>query len=114
MRLRGEHLCGGSIISTTRGLTAARCVIPKSSPLVYSILAGTANRTAEADGQLRVVLLLERHPSWSRDTDSHDVALILWKTPLVFGSTVRAIALPPQGIPIAVGANATVTGWGDL
>lgn len=114
LRRRGGHICGGSIIAATKVLTAAQCLTPNAPPSLYTVLAGTSNRLAVANGQLRQVLLFRRHPLYNSVSRANDVGIVQVQAPFVFGTNVRAIPLPPQGAPIANGASVTVSGWGSV
>lgn len=105
------HICGGSIISQNRILTAAQCLEAIHQPDLYTILAGATHRTDDSSGQVRRVASYVRHPNYNPSTNSHDIAIVRLQTDLVYGTTVRAIPIQENSVP-PFGANATVTGWG--
>lgn len=115
LRWYDSHQCGGAILTATRALTAAHCIIPGDEPSEYSIMAGSTLRTGDGNQQIRTLKLLMRHPRYGSPTrSSNDVGLLYWEEPLTFGDTVHAIALAPQGSPVPYGENCNVTGWGRL
>lgn len=114
MRKFGRQWCGGSIISNNKVLTAAHCLRKSMEPSILSILAGSTNRLDSHNGQIRHVANFVIHPDYDPFDLPNDIAVLFLKTPLVFGSKVRAIALPTPFAPIEDGAIVTVTGWGDL
>lgn len=113
VRRHGLHICGGAIISTARVLTSACCINPSASPQIYSILAGTTDRTDECNGQLRNISKFTRYPDYTSKPLENDIAILELETPLKFDNTIARIALPPHNLPdIPDGALVTVTGWG--
>lgn len=113
-RSRDRHICGGSVISATVALTAAHCLTPRAQPSVYSIMAGSTLRTGDANAQIRILSRFMRHPQFNPNRISNDVGLVFWEQPLIFGATVRAIALPQQSEAVPYGENCTVSGWGTI
>lgn len=105
------HICGGSIISQSRILTAAQCLEERHQPNLYTILAGATNRTDDSSGQVRQVASYVRHPNYNPRTNNSDIAIVRLQMELVFTAAVRAIPIRENSIP-PFGANATVTGWG--
>lgn len=109
VRLNEYHKCGGSIISKTRVVTAgsSHCVQPFAPAVLYSILAGSTNRsdTDSPTAQIRLVSRFVWHPD-------ADIAVMIVEAAFEFGRAVHAIEMPPLGAPTAEGAMATVTGWG--
>lgn len=116
LRMYDEHICGASIISPIRVLTAAHCLTPYAPVQIYTVLAGTTEYTGGDNDQLRNVLHFARHPGYKPEKGSraNDFGVLEVKTPFAFGSNVRAIALPPQGAHIPDDAIVTVTGWGVI
>lgn len=117
LRVNQTHVCGGSILTPTRGLSAGHCVgLPPSYPVsVLNIMAGSTLRLGDGNQQIRPLNRTLRHPDYSGTTNAiNDVALLYWEQPLKFGANVQAIALPPQSSPAPYGKNANVTGWGNL
>lgn len=106
------HICGASILSTTRALSAAHCVSGQASHL--SIQAGSTMRTGDANAQIRRMTHYENHPQHDRPPTANDISILFWEAPLTFGATVRPIAFPATDGAIPYGQNATLSGWGRL
>lgn len=106
------HICGGSIISKTRVLTAAHCLNAKHEPKEYTILAGSTRRTTDSAGQVREVAKYVRHSGYSERTHENDIAVVHLEMELVYSRAVRAITLAEPNTVPPYGALATITGWG--
>nr|ANS56506.1 chymotrypsin-like serine protease 1 [Antheraea yamamai] len=88
----GQSVCGGSILSTTRIVTAAHCqhdgVI---TAIRHTVVAGT---NILFSGGTRIVSSdITMHPEWNPNTAANDIA-VLRISPLTFGNSIQSIALP--------------------
>lgn len=106
------HICGASILSTTRALSAAQCL--RGAAAQFSILAGSTLRTGDANAQIRRLIHYKNHPQHDRPLTANDISILFWEAPLTFGATVRPIAFPATDGAIPYGQNATLSGWGRL
>lgn len=57
LRWRNEHICGGSILTPTRGLTAAHCINVYFSPSEYNVMAGSTLRMGSGNHDLTQIML---------------------------------------------------------
>lgn len=112
--MEGKHICGGSLVTTIRLLTAAQCVQPGTSTTSYTVLAGTEDCGGGHSGQWRYVLHFARHPKYNPFTKINDIAIVQVEHPFEFSWNLRAIDLPPQDASIANEAKVNVTGWWNL
>lgn len=99
----GSHFCGGSIISTTRILSAAHCTvnIPVDS---ISIRAGSTNSLA--GGQFIGVSQVHNHPQYNPSTIDNDICVMVLSTPLNLAPAgVAIVPLPAQSAGVAVGGK---------
>jgi len=109
--LSGSYICGGSILTPERGLTAGHCVRP-SAPSSYSIMAGSTRRLGDQGAIRAAVVRIIRHPQYNPQTIRNDVAVLWFANRLQFGPRIQRIGLPAQGTPVTNNAMTFVTGWG--
>lgn len=108
LRFFGSHRCGGSIISTTRVLSAAHCTAG-ISPNFLEIRAGSTN--FGVGGHLRTISQFVNHPLFSSSTLRNDISILQFVTPLNTNlPSISIISLPYFSAP--VGSLAQVSGWG--
>nr|XP_036231789.1 serine protease SP24D-like [Bactrocera oleae] len=106
VRVGGEHVCGGALISQSFVVTAAHCVA-SISPTFLTVQAGTINLT-EA-GTISQVAKIIPHPDYNYD---NDIALLQLSEPFNYSSVIRPIRLATNETP--AGEEVTITGWGRI
>ena len=105
----GSFICGGTILSTTKILTAAHCAVDGSASQ-FRFRVGSLNYNS--GGTLASVSKVAVHPKYDADTVDYDVAVMTLSTPLTLSSTVAAAKLVASGAEPAAGKSTTVIGWG--
>uniref|UniRef100_A0AAR5Q3X1 Peptidase S1 domain-containing protein n=1 Tax=Dendroctonus ponderosae TaxID=77166 RepID=A0AAR5Q3X1_DENPD len=106
----GQHACGGSIIANNFILSAAHCFAEESRASHITIRAGSTYRTT--GGQVVQTKTITAHPNFNEDTYDYDIAVVELASPLVLGTNVQTVSLPPSGTAFSNGENSVATGWG--
>lgn len=96
IRWTNAHLCGGSIITSSYILTAAHCTAEVLSiPYLLIVTAGSINSNTPT--QVRNVIGVYDHPSFSSSNFINDIAILKLSEPLDLSDAgVKRICLPGQ------------------
>lgn len=116
MKVNGNHVCGGSIISDRWILTAAHCIGGGTTASNTTVHAGSTDRTDISTGQIIQAQTIHVHPGYNSVTLENDIALIYLSQPLQFNHSVVPIeyanSCNTSIADIAPGNSAFLTGWG--
>jgi secreted trypsin-like serine protease len=115
LRSSNSHSCGASLVSGTKGITAAHCIGGTTSS--YSVLAGTSDRTTTncATCALRTLNGQTRHPNYSGSSSNgypNDIATIRWATTISTNSNTGYATMAASNAGNYAGQNCQLTGWG--
>lgn len=105
-------LCGGSIISPVKIVTAAHCVyrITDIEPLKVRVGSIDWNK----GGTLVKVERVSRHRDYNKPTSlNNDVAVLLLSDALTFGPTIGAVVLAGKSIQLPAGTMVSISGYGS-
>ncbi|XP_010884347.3 transmembrane protease serine 3 [Esox lucius] len=112
LHYRNQHLCGGSVITTSWIVTAAHCVYKISTdPTFWVVYVGLID--LPVNGVLsRSVEKIIYHAHYQPPALSFDIALMRLKDPLTFNGWVEPICLPSYEEVFEEGKVCWISGWG--
>lgn len=108
------HMCGGSILSPTKILSAAHCYASYTQAQLLKHIRVRAGSSRYNDkGSVREITRLVLHPDFNVPTRlNNDIAILILKSKLDYGPKIQAIALPRSGERLASNIDLKVSGWG--
>lgn len=116
LQMNYEHICGGSIISDVKVLTAGHCVTDRDGLLPtakFRILAGSNNLDTTELNSYYSVRTFSIHPKFHRATTQYDYAVVFIKRKFDFRyKTISTIPLATEDP--RPGTVCYVSGWGDV
>uniref|UniRef100_A0A182J785 Uncharacterized protein n=1 Tax=Anopheles atroparvus TaxID=41427 RepID=A0A182J785_ANOAO len=113
-----SSLCGGSVITNNFILTAAHCVTDDFKNILNggTAILGAINREVYEATQQRISYAranIRVHPSYDVNNILNDIATVRLNAPIVYGSYVKAIALPARSDSRTFGGfEGTASGFG--
>lgn len=115
LQIRGQHICGGSIISSMWILSAAHCFEKYNRASLWKVQYGdiSLNRMSRMNLGKSVQKIII-HEKYDPNTNNNDIALLKLSSPLTFSSTVKSVCLPNVGVDLSPNRQAWITGWGAL
>ncbi|XP_037754854.1 serine protease 53 [Chelonia mydas] len=118
LQLRGEHMCGGTLIGDKWVLSAAHCFIGKDTTRDSSswnvVLGRLKLRGGRLPGIVRNVSEIITHEKYKDFTKGLDIALLRLAEPVPFSRDVAPICLPYANHQFAFGSKCWATGWGRV
>ncbi|XP_008436768.1 transmembrane protease serine 3 isoform X1 [Poecilia reticulata] len=111
LHFQREHICGGSIVTSSWILTAAHCVFGFDNASLWTVHAGLTEQLINGARSLAVERIV-RHAQYRQKELDYDVALMRLQEPLVFDGFVEPICLPNYGEEFTEGRMCWISGWG--
>ncbi|XP_058876894.1 transmembrane protease serine 6-like isoform X1 [Acipenser ruthenus] len=116
LQVRGQHLCGGALISERWVVSAAHCFQDDSlaSASVWTVYLGKflLNRSSRNEQSFRVQEIVSHH-YYDEESHDYDLALLQLDRPVAPSTLAQPACLPARTHHLQPGFKCWVTGWGS-
>lgn len=110
--LKSRYICGASIITTKKLITAAHCT--KLANNVNQLQARVGSSKPDNGGKLVPIRLMDEHPQFNKTSYlDNDIAVLHLFDALEFSATIGAIQLARASSSLPAGAMVTASGFGS-
>ncbi|XP_064903822.1 transmembrane protease serine 6 isoform X2 [Columba livia] len=117
LQVRGNHICGGTLIADRWVVSAAHCFQDErlASASIWTVYLGKylQNTTSHMEVSFKVNRLF-LHPYYEEDSHDYDVALLQLDHPVIISPLIQPICLPAPSHLFEPGLHCWITGWGAL
>ncbi|MEV5932926.1 serine protease [Streptomyces sp. NPDC052079] len=103
-----DQFCGGTLVSPTKVVTAAHCMVGETTSSVRVV--GGRTYLNGSDGTVADVSKIWIHPDYRRVTRGDDVAVLTLSTPMPY-ATAPYVSASDTSV-YAAGTTARILGWG--